>query len=158
MIHVEVTVLVRAPQQFVWGRITDWEAHSRWIPFTTVTILERGNAECTVGTKFVGRTGIGPWGFDDVMSVDRCLSPSESGEDGKCWITKLSPALHGNADFHVIKVDEATSKITWVENVSLAQEGVNNRWGGLLSWLGNIAFAMSLRKFARLTAREYRSL
>lgn len=156
MIHVEVTVQVNAPQQLVWEEITNWERHSEWIPFTKVTILDHGKDD-KVGTKFVGRTGIGKLAFDDIMTVDRCVSPEESGEDGKCWITKSSPHLHGNAYFHVIETSETTSKIVWVENVSLPSESLTRQFSSILSAFGNIAFSYSLRKFAKKISRQYRA-
>lgn len=154
MIHVEVRVKVKAPQQIVWERITDWEAHSQWIPFTKVSILERGRETTGVGTKFVGRTGIGSLAFDDVMTVDRCVSPKETGEDGKCWITKNSPHLKGNADFHVVKIDENNSEIIWIENVSIPNEFIMRNFHSMLSLIGNIAFKLSLSKFARIVERS----
>jgi carbon monoxide dehydrogenase subunit G len=155
MIHVEVTVRVKAPQDKVWEMLTDWESHSKWIPLTKVTVLEAGtSSRSNVGTVFVGRTGIGKFAFDDLMRVDRCVSPAEAGEDGKCWITKTGAHIKGSASFHVAKIEDNVSEIVWVENATLSSQLTNRYLAPLLSYFGRIAFKLSLNKFAKIVERS----
>ena len=52
---------VHAPIEIVWETATHWPSHSRWVPLTKVTVLEDAGG---LGTRFVGRTALGPFGFD----------------------------------------------------------------------------------------------
>ena len=62
-------VLVQAPPAQVWELLTDWPAHSRWVPLTRVRRLPGPVAG--VGERFSGRTGVGPLAFEDPMEVVR---------------------------------------------------------------------------------------
>ena len=154
MIHVEVEVNVSKSQQEVWDKLTNWKSHGKWIPFTKIIILEEGENGNGVGTRFIGRTGLGKISFDDSMLVHRFVAPEESKEDGKCWISKSSDHIQGSAYFHVIKVDENTSRINWVENITLPSVRIPRIGYMILSKVGSLLFLYSLKKFERLLKAE----
>ncbi len=74
--EVRLSVDVDADPDTVWERAVDWTGQREWIPLTQVRHVE--GAPLAVGTRVVARTGIGPLGFDDTMTVTSVVSP-ESG-------------------------------------------------------------------------------
>ena len=67
MTAFSITREVRAPASELWDLLVDWPRHGGWVPLTTMRVDgERGHG---VGSTFVGRTALGPVGFDDVMRV-----------------------------------------------------------------------------------------
>ena len=154
IILVEVKVKVNAPQAAVWAAMTDWEAHSRWIPFTKVKVLTPGDNGNGLRTRFVGRTGIGFLAFDDVMLVERFAPATPQRPIAKCQIKKESKFLQGFAYFHIYDLGDNTSEILWVEKVYLPSEFIMKNFRKVLSWFGNLAFKVSLKKFAKIVERS----
>ena len=66
MARFTAVVDVAASVEQVWQRITDWPEHGRWIPLTTVRVTSA--RPDGLGSTFVGRSGLGPIGFDDASS------------------------------------------------------------------------------------------
>jgi hypothetical protein len=150
MIRIRTTVSMPGSADDVWALLTDWPSHSRWIPATTVTVLEDTGG---VGTRFVGRSHLGPIGFDDPMTVTEFLPPSD-GKAGRCGILKTGRVVLGTAGFTVEADSPSTSTVSWWEDVTVAPERLTRYAEPLIQRAGTTSFAKVLRAAAaELAAR-----
>jgi Polyketide cyclase / dehydrase and lipid transport len=148
MWHVALVRSVRqvgADPGRVWSLVTDWPAHGRWIPLTTVTIDRDSPVTKGVGTRFTGRTALGPVGFDDPMTVTEWQPPVD-GSAGRCRVVKRGRWLTGWAEIEVQPVSDG-SRLIWVEDV-------RPRWtprlaDRVVSRVGRLLFDRTLRQLAR---------
>jgi hypothetical protein len=129
--------------------VTDWPAQSRWIPFTTVTVEGPGPTGAGLGTRFTGRTQLGPIGFDDPMEVTEWQPPA-GGVAGRCRVRKLGPWLTGWAEIEV-RPGSGGTRVQWIEEVRA-------RWtpriaDPLIAAVGSVFFGRVLRKMAAEFAR-----
>ncbi|MGL4173527.1 MAG: SRPBCC family protein [Actinomycetota bacterium] len=106
---------IRAPAGVVWRALTDWPAHGRWVPGTTVRITSPHAGG--VGATFVARTGIGPLGFDDSMTITEWQEPSPE-KSGRCVVVKTGRVVHGGAEFEVVD-HGSLSTVRWTERVEV---------------------------------------
>ncbi len=144
MAEFRVCVDARAPADPVWDLVTDWPAHSRFVPLTSVTrttAMENGPG---IGDRFVGRTGIGPLAFDDPMEVVE-WSPPRDGATGRCRLAKLGAVVLGHAVIEVTPTGGSTSRVCWYENVELAPVRFTRYASGLVGAAGAGAFGRVLR-------------
>lgn len=81
----------------VWERLWDLDRHTSTIPLTTV----RGGP-LSLATTFVGRTALGPVGFDDVMVVREWDPPQ------RVVIDKVGRLLRGSIEVTLEPRDQAT--------------------------------------------------
>ena len=134
-----------------WALLTDWPAHSRWIPATEVVVLEDTGG---VGTRFVGRSHVGPLGFDDSMTVTAFVRPSAT-DPGRCDILKTGRVVVGTAGFTVTATGPRTSEVAWWEDVTVTPTPVTRWLEPLIARAGDRAFARVLRAAAaELTPRR----
>lgn len=152
MARIRTELTIDAPAEEVWALITDWPAQSRWIPLTTV-ILDR-HSPAGSGTRFTGRTRLGPIRFDDPMEVTE-WQPVTDGTPGRCQIRKLGPWLTGWAEIDVRPAGAGT-RVAWSEDIQL-------RWmprfadrvlGPVIAVAGSALFGRTLRKMAAELARS----
>jgi uncharacterized protein YndB with AHSA1/START domain len=139
-------VEVPASPERTWKAVTDWPSHGRWTPLTTVRVVTpsaRG-----VGARFVGRTGVGPLGFDDPMQVVEWREPA-GGAPGRCRVVKQGRVVLGEAWFEVAPRPPAGSTITWTEDVQIVPVRLTRPFGWLVAVVGRVAFTRSLRAMAR---------
>jgi hypothetical protein len=128
-----------------WQLVTDWPAHGRWIPLTTVSIDSDSPVPAGLGCRFTGRTGFGPIGFDDPMTVTRWQPPTDQTA-GHCRVVKRGRWLTGWAEIEVRPI-EAGCRLVWTEDV-------RPRWtpraaDPLVARLGSVLFDRTLRQLAR---------
>lgn len=95
-----------------WNRITDWAAHARWVPFTTIEITTP--APNGVGTVFLARTGGRRVGFDDPMEVVEWDPPRF------CRLEKRGAVMLGWAELRV-EPRGSGSRVTWRESARPAR-------------------------------------
>lgn len=154
MARVRSELTVDAPAEAVWALVTDWPAQSRWIPLTTVTVDRHGPAGEGLGTRFTGRTRLGPICFDDPMEVTE-WQPVTPGAPGHCQVRKLGPWLTGRAEIDVRPTGDR-ARVTWSEDIRL-------RWmprladrvlGPVIAAVGSALFGRALRKMAAELARS----
>lgn len=142
--------LVEADVSAAWQLVTDWPAQSRWIPLTTVFVDRWGPTGPGVGTRFTGRSRLGPLHFDDPMEVTEWQPPEGSDGSvgsaaGRCRIRKLGPWLTGWAELEVRPADGG-ALVRWTEEVRV-------RWvpgiaGPVVGAVGSAFFALVLRRMA----------
>lgn len=140
---------IPAPAGQAWTVVTDWPSHSRWIPLTRVTIDPDSPVRTGLGTRFTGRTVLGPVGFDDPMTVTVWQPPAD-GEPGRCRVVKRGRWLTGWAEIEVWP-DGTGSRLSWIEDVQL-------RWlpraaDPALALAGRLVFDRTLRNLAAELAR-----
>src|SRR4051794_27851035 len=104
MAPFEVTVDTPLSPGAAWERLTDWAAHGRHVPFTTV----RAVGPAGVGGGFVARTAVGRLGFDDPMDVVVWEPPRF------CRIEKRGRAVRGWAELSVTARGSG-SRVVWRE-------------------------------------------
>ena len=152
MARFRTELVVPAPAEAAWGLVTDWAAQSRWIPLTTVTVDHLPPAGPGIGTRFTGRSRLGPVHFDDPMEVTE-LQPPAGAEPGRCRIRKLGPWLTGWAEIIVTGGAPAGgSRVTWIEDI-------RPRWtprlaDPVVAAVGSVFFGRVLRKMAAEFARS----
>ena len=144
MALVRSTRHVEASVDRVWTLVTDWPAHTRWIPLTTVTIDSDSPVRSGPGTRFTGRTALGSVGFDDPMTVTVWQPPAD-GEPGRCRVVKRGRWLTGWAEIEVAG-ERLGSRLTWLEDV-------RPRWtpraaDRAVALFGRLLFDWTLRKIA----------
>jgi uncharacterized protein YndB with AHSA1/START domain len=150
----EVSLDVPVPPEQVWARLTDWPSHSRWIPLTTVRVTTP--RPTGVGAIFVGRTGVGPVGFDDPMEIVEWLPPV-AGRSGHCRVVKLGRVVLGWAEFDVTSrggagghgsADSVGSTVRWVEEIQIAPARLTRIADPLIGLVGRIGTTRALRLMA----------
>jgi uncharacterized protein YndB with AHSA1/START domain len=147
MARIRTHLVINAPAERVWTLVTDWPAQSRWIPLTTVTVERPGPAGIAgdgLGTRFTGRSQLGPIGFDDPMEVTE-WRPATDGVAGRCRIRKLGPWLTGWAEIEV-RPSPGGTEVEWIEEVRA-------RWtprfaDPVIAAVGSAFFGRVLRRMA----------
>jgi hypothetical protein len=152
VIRVRASEEMPASAERTWALLTDWEAHSRWIPATEVRLL---SGDGGLGSRFVGRSsaalavpGLPPLldrvGFDDPMTVT-VLDPPHDGHAGRCEIVKTGSVVLGTAGFTVVPTGAGTCTVTWWEDVEVAPARLT-RWADpLVERAAAYGFARVLR-------------
>ena len=107
-----------------WSRVTEWPAHGRYVPLTTVRVDPPGPSRA--GTVFTARTGVGRIGFDDPMEIVQWQPPAgpevaggESAGRGFCRLEKRGRVMLGWAEITVEPTDTG-SRVTWREDAAPA--------------------------------------
>lgn len=95
------------PAAEAFRRILDLDAHTALIPLTVVRHDGVG-----VGRRIVARTGIGPWGFDDVMVIEGYAEPV-GGRPGRCRFRKLGRWIRGTVELEVSERGPAECSVRW---------------------------------------------
>jgi hypothetical protein len=136
---------VAAPAEKVWSRLVDWPAHGRWVPLTTVRVTS--DAAGGVGATFVGRTGIGPLGFDDPMTVT-LWQPPAPGRDGRCTVRKTGRVVLGAADVTVRSLGAQRCAVEWAETADVVGLRRLPLAGRVTALVGALAFRRVLARMA----------
>lgn len=123
-----------------WDRITDWAAHGRYVPLTTITVTTP--PPHGIGTVFTARTGVGPLGFDDPMEVVE-WHPPVGDEAGRCRLEKRGRVMLGWAEITVVE-HAGGSRSTWTEAVR--PRGLPRFADKLAALSGRLLFGRVLRK------------
>ena len=143
MIRIHATRQMPASADRVWDLLTNWENHSRWVPGTDVKILSMPEGPDKTGATFVGRSHLGPFGFDDPMTVT-VFRPPTSEKQGRCEIVKTGKVITGTAGFAVVAVDPVTSLVHWWEDVEVTPARLTKYLDPFVSQAGSKAFTKVL--------------
>lgn len=145
MINSSVSLAFEAPASRLWSVLSAWPNHSRWVPLTRVTVTKDTGG---VGTVFVGRTGLGPFAFDDPMVVAEFIPPT-ANEAGTCVIEKTGRLIKGHAGFTVTPLTPSTCLVEWFENIEVAPVAVTRWFEPVLDWFAKKAFMGVLVKVSK---------
>ncbi|HZI96659.1 MAG TPA: SRPBCC family protein [Actinomycetales bacterium] len=132
----------RAPAADVWRLLTDWPAHSRFVPLTRIT--RTGDGVGGVGDRFTARTGLACCAFDDPMEVVEWVPP-DGDAPGRCVVAKLGRVLLGRAVIDVVPLSRASCRARWSEDVEIAPAGLTRVAGPLVGLVGGLGFGRVLR-------------
>ncbi len=136
---------VAAPAQLTWDLITDWSAHGRWVPLTTMTVR---SGDGGLGTVFVGRSGVGRAAFDDVMEVVRWEPPTAT-RAGTAGIAHRGRLVLGTAEVQVVPLPGDRCRLRWTEDVAVLSRRLSAPLMPLLAGGGRLAFGRVLAQVAR---------
>lgn len=134
MAHFDVVRRTALTAGDAWLRLTDWELHSHFIPFTTVRLTTSSSAG--VGCAFVARTSLGPVAFDDPMEVTVSQTP-DGDAPGFCRIVKRGRAVTGWAQLTVAQAPGG-ALVHWHEEAQLRAVGHLLDWPNSL--VGRLVF------------------
>lgn len=139
--HFVVRLQPPLPAAEAFDRLLDLDAHSALVPLTTV----RHEGPLGVGQRFVGRTHLGPVGFDDVMVIEEHRRP-EPGVPGRCRIRKTGRWVLGTIDLTVEDADPAI--VVWTQDIRI--RWISQVADPVVTAVARIAYRTMLR---RLLAR-----
>lgn len=122
----------------LWAALSDWPSHSDWIPATRVRII---SGDGGLGTRFVARTGIGPIGFDDHMTVVEFDAATTHAV-----VEKTGPLLLGSAGFR-IEPRVGGCQLLWFETIEVPH--LPRVFAPLAALVGRALFVRSLDALRR---------
>ena len=154
MARFTASIDVDAPVEQVWERITDWPAHGRWIPLTSVRVTSPRSDG--IGVTFAARTGLGAIGFDDPMEVVE-WSPPIDGRPGYVRVQKLGRVILGWAGFEVAPGPGAGSRVRWTEDVQVVSPRLTRPFDRVIEIGGRFGFHRALRAMAAEIEGEVRN-
>ncbi|PWJ56184.1 Polyketide cyclase / dehydrase and lipid transport [Quadrisphaera granulorum] len=135
---------VAAPADVVWELVTDWSRHGDWIPLTTMTVEHDTGG---VGTRFVGRSGIGRAAFDDPMEVTSWEPPTPT-RAGTAAIEHRGRLVLGHAEVQVVPLPGGRSRLRWTEDISFVNKKLSRAVTLPIAVGGWLAFGNTLKKVA----------
>ncbi|GAA2729170.1 SRPBCC family protein [Streptomyces nogalater] len=102
------------PPDEAWRRLTTWPRHAEAVPLTRIRVLTPPpNHE---GTRFVARSGLGPFVVDDVMEVT-VWRPPAGDAGGVCRLEKRGRVVLGWAEIEVRPGPGGGSRVVWREEL-----------------------------------------
>ncbi|NBE55520.1 SRPBCC family protein [Streptomyces boluensis] len=101
-----------------WRRVTDWPRHAAQVPLTRTVVLTP--PPTGLGTRFVARTGIGRFRFDDPMEVTEWQPPGSGAEFGRYRLLKTGTFLTGWAEIEVRPLGTG-SYVVWREDLRVSR-------------------------------------
>jgi hypothetical protein len=138
---------VKAPAAEMWDLLVDWPRHAGWVPLTSMRVDENGGHG--VGATFVGRTALGPLGFDDLMRVES-WRPPDGATVGRLRVEHLGRVVGGVAGLEVRPVTTTRCTVTWWEDMRLLP-GLPGRLGRVVTVLAAPPTVLAGRRiFARV--------
>lgn len=102
MAEVTLSVDVAATPEEVWAAAVDWDRQGEWMAFTRV----RGGRG--PGATLTAWTGVGPFGFDDPMTITTWQPPY------RCVVRHDGRVVRGTAAFEVVPVPGG-ARFVWSE-------------------------------------------
>lgn len=145
----DVSVTTPLSPRQAWDAVTDWPAHGRHAPLTSVRVTRDAGG---LGDEFVGRTGLGRLGFDDPMRVTG-WAPAGPGRAGRCDITKLGRVVTGWARIEVTE-EPGRTRVRWVEEVGLGPAWLGRVVAPAVRLAGGLAFSRVLRRLLADAERD----
>ena len=136
---------IAAPAGAAWRLITDWAAHGRWVPLTTVWVR---SGDGGTGTVFVGRSGVGRAAFDDVMEVVR-FEPPTATRAGTAGIVHTGRVVLGTAEVQVVPLPGDRCRVRWTEDIALISRQLSRPLLPALVLGGRLSFGHVLAQVAR---------
>ena len=145
-VRVRETQAVAAPAEDVFAALTDWSGQGDWM-FATSVRPTRGYGRQD-GDEITARTGLGPIGFVDTMTIIEWDPPR------LCRVRHTGRLVRGTASFGVVADGPERSRVEWVEDLDLPF----GRLGAAGFAIGRPVFTyfvrLSLRRFAAHVVAE----
>ncbi len=107
-----------SPEQ-AWRAVTEWTAHTRHVPFTSVVVTRDVGG---LGDEFMAVTRLGPLLLEDPMVVTGWV-PASADEPGTCEITKTGKRVLGGARITVAP-HPGGAVVDWHEEITLTPSPV----------------------------------
>ena len=125
-----------------WRRILDLRAHSRVIPLTSVTGDAMSADGLVAGSRFVARTAVGRFGFDDPMVIEEIIVPV-ADRAGLARILKEGNVIRGSIELRVVP-GPSGSTVEWRQDIRV--RGVPAPLDPLVAFVGRQAYAAAIRR------------
>ncbi len=136
--ELRVEQVVEAGPERVWALLTDWEQQGRWMPATRVRSVDgRG-----VGGRITARTGFGPLGFLDTMTVTQWNPPQ------RCEVLHTGRIVRGPGVFAVEPFGPGRCRVVWEEHLVLPLGMLGRAGWRLVRPLARAGLALALRRFS----------
>ncbi|MEU6665528.1 SRPBCC family protein [Streptomyces sp. NPDC046727] len=132
------------PLDEAWRRLTQWPRHADAVPLTRIRLLTP--APTREGTRFVARSGLGPFAFDDVMEVTVWRPPAD-GEGGLCRLEKRGRVILGWAEIEVRPGPGGRSRVVWREELRV--RFLPRAFDGLLARAARTLFGRAANRLLR---------
>lgn len=145
--------VVGASAERTWAVLTDWPRHTGTVPLTHVRTLPAADGRTEgEGSGMAARTGLGPFSYDDRMTVTQWHPPTAT-TPGRCRLRKQGKGVTGGASFTVVPVAPARCRVVWHEQADVV--GVHSLpFGDAVEGLiGHLVFTRALRRLARQAER-----
>jgi len=140
-----VSIWIDAPPQQVWDVVTHWESQGEWMPMTR--IWRTGGRPGEVGEEFTARTGLGPLGFDDTITVRQMDAPH------LCEVAHTGRVVRGLGEFRCVPQRSGTH-FTWWEQVEVPGGPVAPVLWTLARLPLRIVFGVAMRRLKRYVERQ----
>jgi Polyketide cyclase / dehydrase and lipid transport len=122
----------------VWSVLTDWEKQGHWMPATRVSSVDGHQ----VGGRITARTGLGPLGFVDTMTVTRWNPPR------LCEVMHTGRVVRGPGSFAVEPVGPDRCRVVWEERLDLPFGMLGRAGWVLVRPLARAGLTLALRQFS----------
>ena len=137
-----ITLESPLPASAAWDRVLDLRAHSRVAPLTRMTSGAVAPRDGGAAHRFVAHTGLGPLGFDDVMTIAE-VAPPAAGAPGRARIVKSGRVIRGQVTVTVAAHDGGSS-VRWEQDFALGRLG--GALGRLAAGGARFAYGYALRR------------
>lgn len=145
MAEFTVSHEVKAPSRAVFNRLVDWDAHTAAIPLTRL----HHTGQPAVGQRFVARTSMGPFSFDDPMEV-RLLEPPAGDRvgdrGGVVEVAKTGRVIAGRVRWTVTPTASG-ARVDWSQTVVVPW--LPRFADSLVGVVARAAYASGLRRILR---------
>lgn len=141
-----------APER-AWDAILDLAAHDRVVPLTRLTGTPPAPVALRPGTAFTARTRLGPWSFDDPMSIVALTRPV-GGTPGSCRIVKGGDVVMGVIEL-VVGPHPQGSRVQWRQEITV--RGVSPVADPAVALVARAAYGATLRRLLALAGDGARS-
>ncbi|TQS46632.1 SRPBCC family protein [Cryptosporangium phraense] len=136
-----VRVMVDADIETAFAAATDWPAQARWIPLTSVKVVE-GDGR-SLGSVVHAFTGIGRVGFLDVFTVVGWDPPHS------VQVVHTGRLIRGPGAFHLTEYGRQRTEFAWSEELYLPFGRAGEVAWAVARPLAAAALKAGLRRFAR---------
>lgn len=149
--------IVHTPTERVWGVLSDFAGHGRWMPMTTVR-TDAGPPQA--GWSFTAITGYGPFILRDRMTVDLWEPPERAhpSRPARYRVTKHGPILLGWANVQVTSLGgvlgPSTTEVVWTEDLRLRSPLLGRAMSSLLQPLGRLTYGVVIDRMLAAAARQ----
>lgn len=110
MAFVDLSRRTSLPVEEVWRRVTDFESYAEYLPFTSIEYVTQ--ARSGIGCRFVMRSGVGRFGYEDLKEATEWRPPGPY-EAGALRLQRLGEKVSGWAYITVTPTLEGGSAVGW---------------------------------------------